>query len=142
MKENTIIVTQQPCPKCGKLNRFKMSQNVNGESDKIMAIHTLNGDIFFYRCDSCGFRTYIAYPVIYRNLKKRVYILYSYDKAWLYQQRENFKKMKVDPHYKERLKGVKLHTHCDLENFMDKVAYYEDDLPFDSPIDYDKWIES
>ena len=72
MKENTIIVTQQPCPKCGKLNRFKMSPNVNGESDKIMAIHTLNGDIFFYRCDSCGLRIYIAYPVIARKLKKHV----------------------------------------------------------------------
>ncbi len=70
------------CPNCGKKNTFIVWKSLNGDIDPYAKQQLLNGTLFTFKCEKCGYTANVDYPILYHDMtnKAMVYYIKEYDR--------------------------------------------------------------
>ena len=64
------------CPECGKDNEFIVWQSLNGDLDPDAKQQLLDGTLFRFKCECCGYESNIVYPILYNDMSNNVMIYF------------------------------------------------------------------
>ena len=64
------------CPECGKDNGFIVWQSLNGDLDPDAKQQLLDGTLFHFKCECCGYESNIVYPILYNDMSNNVMIYF------------------------------------------------------------------
>ena len=64
------------CPECGKDNEFIAWQSLNGDLDPDAKQKLLDGTLFHFKCENCGYESNIVYPILYNDMSNKVMIYF------------------------------------------------------------------
>ena len=69
------------CPGCGELSKAEIHTSINPARDKTIRKRVLDGELFDFRCPSCGYTAKLNYPLLYNDMKNRfmVYLIPKID---------------------------------------------------------------
>ena len=59
------------CPGCGELSKAEIHTSINPARDKTIRKRVLDGELFDFRCPSCGYTAKLNYPLLYNDMKNR-----------------------------------------------------------------------
>ena len=73
------------CPGCGELSKAEIHTSINPARDKTIRKRVLDGELFDFRCPSCGYTAKLNYPLLYNDMKNRfmVYLIPKIDRFQL-----------------------------------------------------------
>lgn len=64
------------CPKCGKESDFILWQSLNGEIDPEAQQKLLDGTLFRFQCESCGYEAHVDYGMLYHDMAHQAMVYY------------------------------------------------------------------
>lgn len=64
------------CPKCGKENDFILWQSLNGEIDPEAQQKLLDGTLFRFQCENCGYEAHVDYGMLYHDMAHQAMVYY------------------------------------------------------------------
>ena len=67
-------VTTVTCPKCGNHRQAEIYKSVNAEENKDIKEKILDRSAFMFVCDKCGYTASLAYPCLYHDAQKGIFI--------------------------------------------------------------------
>lgn len=122
------------CPYCGEEFTIEVWDSVNATEDEDLRERAVSGDLFRFTCPHCRKQFMVQYPLVYID-KRHKFVL------WLSQQEapaslKQYTKPLVE-------KGYKLRRTPTLEEFVEKIEIFEDDVD-DRMVElakYDSFIE-
>ena len=65
-----------PCPECGTPIEFTMWRSINTDMDFAMA-DIISGKLFQIECGNCGYKTRVAYPMLFNDMKHGMMVYFS-----------------------------------------------------------------
>ena len=72
-KERRETVT---CPECGNVQNFIVWQSLNGDLDSEAKQQLLDGTLFRFVCNKCGYTSHVDYNLLYHDMTHKAMIYY------------------------------------------------------------------
>lgn len=117
-KMNKAVV----CPMCGEMGKAEIYTSVNATVHKALRDKVLDGELFAWRCPSCGYSARLTYPILYNDMKNRfmVYLIPKIDRFQL-----------CDKELEEKyanLRNISKRVVPDFNSFKEKIFIFESGL--------------
>lgn len=117
-KMNKAVV----CPMCGEMGKAEIHTGVNVTVNKALREKVLDGELFAWRCPSCGYSARLTYPILYNDMKNRfmVYLIPKIDRFQL-----------CDKELEEKyanLRNINKRVVPDFNSFKEKIFIFESGL--------------
>lgn len=113
------------CPECGHDNEVKIFQTVNVTTDSELHDKVLSGELFRFRCSSCGHEAELKYPVLYNDMKHKfmVYYIPEIDRASVLDEKLESEYAKY-----EELEGITRRLVGSFNELKEKIHIFESGL--------------
>lgn len=110
------------CPMCGELAKAEIYTSVNATVNKALRDRVLGGELFAWKCPSCGYSARLAYPVLYNDMKNRfmVYLIPKIDRFQLCDK-------ELEEKY-SNLRNINKRVVPDFNSFKEKIFIFESGL--------------
>lgn len=117
-KMNKAVV----CPLCGELAKAEIYTSVNATVNKALRERVLDGELFAWKCPSCGYSARLVYPVLYNDMKNRfmVYLIPKIDRFQLCDK-------ELEEKY-SNLRNINKRVVPDFNSFKEKIFIFESGL--------------
>ncbi len=119
---NKKVIKAVVCPMCGELSKAEIYTSVNSTVHPQLREKVLAGELFGWKCPSCGYNARLTYPILYNDMKNRfmVYMIPKIDRFQL-----------CDKELEEKYSNVRNITKRlvpDFNSFKEKIFILESGL--------------
>jgi len=70
-RKETII-----CPECGHAQDFIIWESLNGDLDPKAKQQLIDGTLFYFECENCGYNSNVNYGILYHDMMHRAMVYY------------------------------------------------------------------
>ena len=64
------------CPMCGEMSKADVYTSINPSVTKGVRRRALDGELFAWKCPSCGYSARLTYPILYNDMKNRFMVYF------------------------------------------------------------------
>ena len=118
------IIKEIVCPKCNEVTEGKLYTSVNATNNPHLRNEILEGNLFRWRCHSCGHQVRLNYPMLYNDMKKR-FMIYLIPEIDRFQLADN----ELEEEFKNLI-GIRKRLAPDFNTLREKMFIFENILNF------------
>ena len=110
------------CPMCGELSKAEVYTSVNATINSSLRNKVLDGELFAWKCPSCGYSARLTYPILYNDMKNRfmVYLIPKIERFQLWYKA-------LEEKY-ANLRNINKRVVSDFNSFKEKIFIFESGL--------------
>ncbi len=110
------------CPMCGELSKAVVYTSVNATINSSLRDKVLDGELFAWKCPSCGYSARLTYPILYNDMKNRfmVYLIPKIDRFQLWDK-------ELEEKY-ANLRNISKRVVSDFNSFKERIFVFESGL--------------
>ena len=110
------------CPMCGELSKAVVYTSVNATINSSLRDKVLDGELFAWKCPSCGYSARLTYPILYNDMKNRfmVYLIPKIERFQLWDK-------ELEEKY-ANLRNISKRVVSDFNSFKEKIFIFESKL--------------
>ncbi len=116
------IIKEIVCPKCNEVTEGKLYTSVNATNNPHLRNEILEGNLFRWRCHSCGHQVRLNYPMLYNDMKKR-FMIYLIPEIDRFQLADN----ELEEEFKNLI-GIRKRLAPDFNTLREKMFIFENGL--------------
>ena len=110
------------CPMCGELSKAEVYTSVNATINSSLRNKVLDGELFAWKCPSCGYSARLTYPILYNDMKNRfmVYLIPKIERFQLWDKA-------LEEKY-ANLRNINKRVVSDFNSFKERIFIFESGL--------------
>ena len=110
------------CPMCGELSKAVVYTSVNATINSSLRDKVLDGELFAWKCPSCGYSARLTYPILYNDMKNRfmVYLIPKIERFQLWDK-------ELEEKY-ANLRNISKRVVSDFNSFKERIFVFESGL--------------
>lgn len=110
------------CPMCGEMSKADVYTSINPSVTKGVRRRALDGELFAWKCPSCGYSARLTYPILYNDMKNR-FMVYFIPKIDHFQLCDN----ELEEKY-SNLRNISKRIVPTFNSFKEKIFIFESGL--------------
>ena len=110
------------CPMCGELSKAEVYTSVNATINSSLRNKVLDGELFAWKCPSCGYSARLTYPILYNDMKNR-FMVYFIPRVERFQLCDR----ELEEAYSS-LRGISKRVVPNFNAFKEKIFIFESRL--------------
>ena len=110
------------CPMCGEMSKADVYTSINPSVTKGVRRRALDGELFAWKCPSCGYSARLTYPILYNDMKSR-FMVYFIPKIDHFQLCDN----ELEEKY-SNLRNISKRIVPTFNSFKEKIFIFESGL--------------
>ncbi len=103
------------CPQCGKEIEFTLWESINTEMSFAIP-DIISGKLFTVKCEKCGYKTCVDYPILFNDMDHNVMIYYT--------TRDNARETEKAVELMKKLKCGRVRIVLDQNALREKIAIF------------------